>query len=283
MRGLTKLKKSFSLEGFLDFKLLDNGFIVVFITTEMCCAEVLLHGAHLISFKPNEEEDLLWLSEDAVFGTDNAVRGGIPICWPWFGKDPEGIGPSHGFARISQWEVEHTELLKDQRVKLVLSLPNKCNDSRFNNVNAKIIFIFGKSLEIELVTENRSKNPVKITEALHAYFRVKDISDSIVKGFDGCFYFDMTSKKWFEEQFFGITIAGECDRVYKKENGSVFINDKSREIFVAAKNSNSFVIWNPGKDLASQINDFNDDGYNKMLCVEAANTANVKEIVFIAE
>lgn len=228
-------------------------------------AAVTLQGAHLIAWQPAGEQPVLWLSDVSEFKDGVAIRGGVPICWPWFGKV---ASPNHGFARILPWRLDvHQE--DEQNVTLSLSLHDSAVTEQYwpkpFTLTAK--FVLGQTCRIELEAKGDFQN----TTALHSYFNIKDISDVSVAGL-GDTYIDKVNGGVGAQQQGDVTFSGEVDRVYTHAQDVSLINDRGhkRVIEVHHHNYSDVVAWNPGAELAKKISDIADEGYKTYVCVETA-------------
>ncbi len=231
------------------------------IETEDATAVVSPYGAHVLSFTVGED-DLLWVSGKSNFVEGKAIRGGIPVCWPWFGS---AASPAHGLARISMWNMEAPRDEADGSVTLTMTLEK-------NGLAAKMVINIGRALTLNLTTVNNSAEPVKLTEALHTYFNISDISRIRILGFEDCDYFCSLAKVT-EKQSGAITFDKETDRIYYAGSRIAVIDDPGleRQIRVERFGSDSAVVWNPWIAKAAAMPDFGDDEYPGMLCIEAAN------------
>lgn len=239
--------------------------------------EVSLYGAHLLSYRPTGHSPVLWLAESyKTLETGKAIRGGIPICWPWFGAAPTQGLPSHGFARTQEWVVLGTEYDKDE-TSITLGLPpTEANYKLWQHDFALTLTItLGETLRLELVTENLDKEPFVITEALHTYFRVKDIEKTSVTGLDGQPYTDTTPDGGEKLQSGAITFTKETDNIYHHHASTSIITDPgiNRRIAIEKEGSTSTVVWNPWIDKAARTADMGDNDWHNFVCVETANTA----------
>jgi len=238
---------------------------VMEIETNWSVVKISPYGAHVLSFCPFEDDsrDLLWVSGKSNFIRGKAIRGGIPVCWPWFG----GAGtPAHGIARISMWEIGELREEPDGSATQIFSLTAKEQGLTVRmDVNA------GKALTVRLTTTNISGEPVKLTEALHTYFGVGDIAETSVHGLD-CGYF-CSLKKEKHTQSGDIRFTEETDRIYNAGSRIAVIDDPvlQRKIRVERFGSESAVVWNPWIEKSKRMADFGDDEYPGMLCIEAAN------------
>lgn len=247
-------------------------------------ARLALQGAHLVHFAPHGEGNWLWMSPTARFEAGVAIRGGIPVCWPWFG-DPARNSPAvkeqvttdgaHGFARKAQWQLASVRE-SDNEVALTLTLDcsNKAHQWPWNGqARANLTFYFRRNrLSLSLLTQNDGSTPLAISQALHTYLPTGDISAARIEGFDACQYLD-TLDGWTRLTQAGtVTFEGETDRIYQAAP-ELDIHTPPHTYRLAASGSDSTVVWNPGPEKARRLSDFPDDSWTDMLCVETANAA----------
>lgn len=274
------LNSRFSHAGYVTFKEGPEGFPIALITTPHATAAISVYGAHLLSYTfASDENDLLFLSEKAIFKEGTPIRGGVPICWPWFGPDPQGKGRSdHGLARTRMWSVVSSYLLKDQECSISFELSDSPETyvqwpHRFRLILKVSV---GKSLTMELTTQNRGDSSFEITQALHTYFTVGDITQTKITGLEGFTYIDKTDESREKREDTPIIIEAETDRVYPTDGGDIAIQDSAlkREIHIVSEGSRSAVVWNPWIRVCEQKADLARDSYKKMVCVETANIGN---------
>lgn len=236
-------------------------------------ATVSKYGGQLISWKPLEaKETVIWLSDKAQFSEGKAIRGGVPVCWPWFGiKD--GC-PSHGLVRTKVWQHVVTENRGDVSfVKLQYSSDDRTMTIWPFPFLLEIEFYIGIELHIVLNTYNTGGKTFYITEALHTYFHVSHIKDVIVQGFEGVGYLDKTNDFQLVKQKGNILISEETDRIYLNPGPATIIdNGWKRNIHIRNSGNEHTVLWNPGIEKSNTMADMSTRGYTKMLCLEAANT-----------
>ncbi|WP_318432638.1 D-hexose-6-phosphate mutarotase [Photobacterium leiognathi] len=245
-----------------------QGISIIRVIHPLAEAGISLHGGHLIWFKPAGEKDIIWLSENAEFDTQKAIRGGIPVCWPWFGKAGT---PSHGFARTSQWTLqEHRE----NENGVIVSLQLEDNEEtralwpyKFNNV---LTFEIGTELKVSLTSTNTDSQPWSYGGALHTYFDIADINNIEITGM-GATYLDSTQQGKACEGGDVLTFTSETDRVYTQPEATITINDKNNErnILVTNEGHNAAVIWNPWQELSISMGDMADNSFETMVCVES--------------
>jgi D-hexose-6-phosphate mutarotase len=250
----------------------NGGLTKAIVNTPASTAEIYLHGAHITNFQKNDEPPLLFMSASSLFAPDKAIRGGVPICFPWFGSR-EGL-PAHGFARVTAWELVATNALPDGGVSLCFQLPDNAGDANAFRGKAEFIVTVNDRLTMELQVTNTTAEPLNFEECLHAYFSVGDINDVAITGLKGAAYLDKTANSLRKlESDDAIKIVSETDRVYLDTVGTVEIHDAKlrRVIRVEKANSASTVVWNPWITKAKAMADFGDEEFRQMVCVEAGN------------
>jgi glucose-6-phosphate 1-epimerase len=217
-----------------------------------------------MSWKPEGEEEVLYLSPDAVFREGKPIRGGIPVCWPWFNAHPADTEqPSHGLVRGRFWEFLDADE-DDSGVRLRFGF-------RDGIWNAELTVTAGLDLEVSLVSENLSEVPILISGALHTYLRVSDIGQVRVVGLDGCDYLDTVGGREMRKQKGDVAFLGEVDRIYESSSGVLLVDDLSgRTLLIGKSGSPSTVVWNPWAEKAAALGDLPDDGYHSFCCIEAA-------------
>ena len=244
-------------------------------------ARLFLQGAHLTQFIPREESNWLWVSEQAIFKPGQAIRGGVPICWPWFGvpgKNPPEVrrrilaGASHGFARTALWKLEDVrETAREVEISLSLYANQDFADAWSGSALCLVTFTFAADgCQIALTTTNLGDSPLALTQALHTYLPTNDITGTRVEGLNGCVYID-TLENWSDFSQHGpVRFDGETDRIYESGGQLTVITPTSARTLQAV-GSDSTVIWNPGPEKAAQLSDFPDSAWQQVLCVETAN------------
>lgn len=280
MQTLDQLTASFGIPGILAFDE-HNGLIRVRVTTPACSGELYFHGAHVTAWQPADEEPALFLSEKSAFASDKAIRGGIPIVFPWFGtraatpENPRTDGPSHGFARIQAWKLEFGAYAAEE-LHLSLSLePTELSRSLgYDKFLLAYQITFGKQLKLRLSVANDGDKPMQIEEALHTYLSVADVEQVRVHGLYEAEYLDKTENFARRTQTEPVlTFTDVTDRLYLNTTSPIVADDPvlHRRITVTKSNSHSTVIWNPWANAG--LADMSADGWRHMICVESANAA----------
>jgi glucose-6-phosphate 1-epimerase len=281
--SLDLLNTRFGIAGHVVFLSGPGGLPVVDISNEQASARLALQGAHLLAWAPRDVSvPVLWISEAAVYAPGQSVRGGVPLCWPWFGKASEPHLPRHGFARTSMWEVLSSEITPDGATRLRFRLPPSGESHGPWPPASAVDYVvtIGRTLELELVTRNNGDQPFVFTEAFHTYFQVSDAHNVEVGGLDGCVYLDEANGGGGTQRG-PVTIQGQIDRVYLRAPADCRIVDPGlkRIIRIAKRNSTATVVWNPGFEHARPGMDYGDSGSRNMLCVETANVVEQAVVV----
>ena len=267
----------FEIENELQFVDIEHGFTYIEINNAKAHATISTYSGQVLSYRPKtQKDDLLFVSDKAYYESGKAIKGGIPVCWPWFGADPDDLGrPAHGFVRNRQWEVSGSESLADGSTKVILELADSEETRKIwpHPFKLNIEITVGDSLGVALVTHNNGDKNVTISQALHTYFYVGDIGKVSVLGLDGVEYLDKVDDFDEKTQSGPVTINGEVDRIYKGVSGELVIEDESlgRKIRIASTGCSTAVVWNPWSEIAASMGDLDDDDYRKMICVETAN------------
>lgn len=276
MTDILSLNHHFAIPGVLNFAEGPGGLAIVNIQNAHASAEILLQGAHLLKYQPTGEAPVVWLSPQAKFVAGKSVRGGVPVCWPWFGAHATEPGfPAHGFARTQEWRVIASDALPDGSTRIVFELQkNETARSQWKNIcHLRNVITIGKTLTMELQTENTGSDTFVIGEALHTYFMIGDINEVKVTGLEGCDYLDKVEDFKRKHQDGAITVSSEVDRVYLNTASDCVIHDAklNRRIRIAKSGSQTTVVWNPWAVKSAEMGDMGDDGYKHMICVESAN------------
>ena len=245
-------------------------------------ATVYLHGAHVTHWQPAGHAPVLFLSDCSDFAPGRAIRGGVPICFPWFGARSDGqTGPSHGFARIEEWEFAFAALMPGEHgeeLRLTFTLAPSDLSRSLGSDNFRVAYevIVGASLTLRLTVANLGSSPLRFEEALHAYFHVGDIRKISLTGLEDATYLDKTEgMKEKSAPDTPLQFTAETDRVFPENVTPVTIHDPifNRNITIDKSNSATTVVWNPWRELAVKLPDLPDDAWPHFVCVETANTA----------
>lgn len=245
---------------------------VIRIKNAFASASIALHGAHLFDYTPHDQQPVIFTSEQAIFREGKAIRGGIPVCWPWFNAHPSDPSmPSHGFARDRFWQLSSSASTPDGTI-VTLELDTSELDIWPHTTRLTLTILVGAKLELKLTTHNLGKEPVTIGGALHTYFCVGDIEQISLTGLENTRYLN-TVDHTEHQQSGPIQFLAETDNVYKETRAEVVIHDPvlQREISVAKSGSTSTVVWNPWIEKSASMADLPNDAYKSFVCIEAAN------------
>ncbi|MHB8915422.1 MAG: D-hexose-6-phosphate mutarotase [Thiobacillus sp.] len=281
----------FAIPGHLSFRVGAGGLTYADIDNDGGRATICLQGAHLVSYRPkSQQHPVVWVSEDAKFAPGKSIRGGAPVCWPWFGAHVSETGfPAHGFARTVPWEVIHARRRNDAKTEITLQLvDNEQTRAQWPRATRlQVTVIVGETLEMRLATTNLGNASLEIGEALHTYLQIGDIGKIQVSGLDGASYFDKVDNFAKKTQRGDIRFDGEVDRVYVNTQADCVIEDPQlqRRIRIAKTGSDATVVWTPWLEKAQQMGDMGpgqqaQGGWREMVCVESVNA--MDNIVSIA-
>lgn len=257
----------------IETKTLANGFRYLFVSNKSATAKIALHGAHLFHYQRPPDPPLFYVSSTSHFENGKAIRGGIPVCWPWFGKHKSDSKlPQHGFARTTPWQCIETAESDNFTSELTLQLEDIQENDLLWPYKAELCLKIkiSDTLTMQLITTNLDSRSFTISSALHSYFAISNIENVLVKGLNNTPFVDtltMTHKQHSDD----INISRETDRVYQDVHQPIELHDAERIIRIDNKGSKSVVLWNPWIEKNRQMADMADDDYKTMLCIETAN------------
>ena len=276
--NVAELEERFSMPGVLAFEETATGLAVIHVTTPAAKATVYLHGAHLTDWQPAGQQPVLFLSAKSDFAEGKAIRGGVPVIFPWFGPRHDGkAGPSHGFARTETWELAFAALAGEEMHLTFTLAPNEASRALgFDHFRVAYQLVIGKTLTMQMTVANSPEAgaPLMFEQALHTYFAVANAETISVEGLDGTEFLDKTDGMKRKAQPAGpMTITAETDRVYLDTEATCLLNDPEggRRIVVAKSGSKATVVWNPWSVLAAKMADMDPEGWRTMMCVETVN------------
>ena len=246
----------------------NNGVITLQNKTAEC--KIALFGGNILSYRPRgEEHDVFWLGDLNKFDNVQAIRGGVPVCWPRFAEEVlNNRLPRHGFARLSMWELKKA-LVEENKIEAELTLPI---EAKYNlELELKLKVKITDKLEYTLETTNLGNEEFDFSEALHAYYNISSVDDVVIKGLSGHDYKNSLDGKIYTLEN-DLQIKGEFDAIFEHSNNPLQIVDRGlqRIIEIKKQGSNNTVVWNPAKDLA----EMSAGQHKKFVCVEAANVGN---------
>ena len=256
-----------------------NGLDYVEVSSALCQARIFLQGAQIDYFQPVGKPPLLWVSSADDYQPGNGIRGGVPVCWPWFGMSSEPNFPQHGFARTRIWSLESVEM-RDQLVHLRFSLKISEQDKIYwpHNTQVSVLFTLGETLSISLINTNLGDKTVTLTQALHSYFPIEDIHQLKASGFNGSKYIEFAEGP-YPQTTDEVHFNRETDRVYTDLGPVQRLHTPQGIIKVSRENSRSAVLWNPWIVKSQRLGRFNPEDYLTMVCLEAANVLEDKLVL----
>ena len=275
MDTINELQKNFGSEN-VKFYAGPGDFTAVKLSNSFGEADLTLYGAHVMSYTPAGAAPVLWMSEKSMFTAGEPIRGGIPVCWPWFGPDVTGKFGGHGYARVSLWSMVAASQTADGETSVTLALSDKDVDAKFapQAFKLELTVTLGAALNVVLKINNTGSENLAYSGALHSYFNVADSAAIKVLGLENCEYSDKVVNVEGVQNG-AIIIDREIDRVYRNTTGVVNVEDPvlKRTIRIAKSGSTSTVVWNPWIEKSIKMPDFGNEEYHTMVCVEAANAS----------
>lgn len=269
MQTVQSLCEQFKVPG-LHFEAGQSGLTKAVVATPVASGELYLQGAHVTSWQPAGHAPVLWMSRSSLFQPGKPIRGGVPICFPWFGphaSDPSA--PAHGFARTALWEVTEARTTADGVISLSLQ-------TRIDSFSVRFTVEFGPVLQMTLTTEPGpgSSTGLRFEDALHTYLSVSDVRNVSITGLEQVRYIDKVDGA-AEKPATGAAIefTGETDRVYFTTDSECHLHDpgRNRTIAISKSGSQSTVVWNPWIAKSARMPDFGDHEWPEMVCIETAN------------
>jgi len=273
----SELNAKFAIPGQLEFVTGKDGFTVALITSHYSKAEVSLYGAHVLSFIPEGQKDILWMSPQSMFEQGKPIRGGIPVCFPWFGPHAtDSQKPMHGFARLNTWNLIESSALENGNIRLILGLSSNVETMALWPFAflSKVIIEVGKELDITICCTNTGTEDFIVGGALHSYFSVSNIANINISGLkDHLYYAGFAKEAHTIQTDETLRILNEENRRYINHTDDCVITDEkwNRSIRVAKRGSKVTVVWNPYSEVVKTMADIPDSGYNDFICVEAVN------------
>ena len=271
---LQQLNDSFAIPGIAQIVPGNDGQPKIKITSGAASAELYLHGAHITSWIPAGSEEVLFLSSRAQYQEGKAIRGGVPVCFPWFNaKADDPKAPSHGLVRTKLWELES---ITHEGNAIAVSLSTKSDETtskwwphEFRAVHRVTI---SSHLQLELIVTNTGSAPFSFQEALHTYYRVGNVREVSIASLDGVSYLDNTQGNIEKVQHGDNTFSQRTDNAYLNTTSDLELTDPSlnRRILIGKLNSHNTVVWNPWDELAAGMADLGEE-WPHFVCVEAAN------------
>ncbi len=287
MQTLAELREKFAVRDHVSFHEDEPGMVQMRAVAEASEGTIYLQGAHLTRWTPHRQNPVFYLSPKSALAPGKAIRGGIPVLFPWFGPRWNAAewdaahgtqSPMHGFARTSVWTVERVHLAPDGEVQATFSLaPSDLSRSLgYDHFTAVMDFRIGRDLHTALTVTNHGATPMEFEEGLHSYFAVEDVPAARLDGLRGSTYIDKRdngTRKVQRETSFAFT--RDVDQVHVHTAEPLVLRDDAgkRSIHVAKEGSQTTVIWNPWSVLTPGLPDLPEDGWQHFICVETVNAA----------
>lgn len=256
-----------------------DNYPTLLVENDAATAEIALHGGHVMLFQGRAEKPSLWLSETALYKEGKAIRGGVPICWPWFGDHPaDTTAPAHGVVRQKFWQLESISEIREDNTKICLTTQQDAASLALwpHCFRLELIITISHKLGIDLHIQNTDEQEWTCGGALHSYFEVGDISQTCIREVEGHAYLNKPENFAECNQQSPLTFSGEVDRVYCNFDKNITIEDTAnhRNILVEKAGSQTTVIWNPWQEIATGMKDMKDEAYREFVCIEPANAFN---------
>ncbi len=272
---VTELERRFGIPQIAQVVAGNGGLPKVRVTTAAATGEMYLHGAHVVSWQPAGAEEVLFVSSQSPWQDGRAIRGGVPICFPWFAdKAGDPKAPAHGFVRTKSWTLDSIIHSRDA-VTVSMSTVNNDDTRQWWPADFQLVYraAFGSELGLELEVHNTGSSPLHFEEALHCYHRVADVRTARLVGLDTVQYLDKTDAYRLKQQLGDVIVTSETDRVYLNTSGALKLLDPElrRIVRIDKENSLTTVVWNPWSDKARAMSDLGDHEWPHFLCAETSN------------
>jgi glucose-6-phosphate 1-epimerase len=270
------LDRQFGISGLVRVVAANGGLPKLEVTSKLASAEIYLHGAQVTSWKPAGAEEVIFLSARSHWEDGRAIRGGIPVCFPWFrGKADNPKAPAHGFVRTREWRLDSVRAKEDGSVVAVFSTESDAATRSWwaHEFQLTLRVTIGKTLGLELIARNTGSARFLFEEALHTYFRVGEAAHVRVRGLNGASYLDNVDQNREKTQAGDVVLMGTTDNAYlNTQNAAELVDPVLRRTVRTEKgNSGTTVVWNPWQQGAASLSDLGDDEWQQMACVEASN------------
>jgi glucose-6-phosphate 1-epimerase len=279
MTDIDELDEKFSIEGELGFAELEGNLIFATVSNKYADADICLYGAHITSFKPHNTMEILWMSPLSNFQEGTPIRGGIPVCFPWFGPHQTDPGkPQHGFGRLMYWDVIETASRQNGETMIRLQLCSSDESKAYwpHDFCAEMMVNVGRKLTVTLKVTNTSPEPFEYSCALHSYFALSSIENITIEGLQNTKYHNQLQPDSFIQETAELSIRQAETRNYYDTESPVVIADPffRRRIRIDKSGSKVTTVWNPWEETCAKIADLPDEGYQTFVCVETVNAFN---------
>lgn len=277
--NIEQLNKNYRIAEQVVFSEGEGGLPFIHVNNNKASALISIYAGQVLGYQPkNTQDDLLFLSQRAYYQEGKAIKGGVPICWPWFGPDPEGQGrPAHGFMRNHMWDVIEVSATLEGNTCITLGTTDTEETQSIwpRAFDLRLEITIGDTLNLELITRNSGSQACTITQAFHTYFSVGDIRQTYVSGLENTRYIDKADDNLEKNQIGAVTVDAEVDRIYQSVGSNLIIHDttRKRRIHITSKGNRTAVVWNPWAKISAKMADLEGDDYLHFICVETTNAA----------
>jgi len=270
------LNRQFGISGLAQVISGIGGLPKLEVTTKSASAEIYLHGAQVTSWQPSGAAEVIFLSRHSQWEDGRAIRGGIPVCFPWFrSKADDPKAPAHGFVRTREWQLDSVITKEDGSVIAVFSTESDASTRRWwpHEFRLALRITIGSTLGLQLTAINTGSAPFSFEEALHTYFRVGQVASVRVRGLNGVSYLDNVDQNREKTQSGDLVLTGTTDNAYLNIQSAAELVDPvlCRTVRTEKENSRTTVVWNPWQHGAASLSDLGSDEWQQMTCVEASN------------
>ncbi|HUB28263.1 MAG TPA: D-hexose-6-phosphate mutarotase [Terracidiphilus sp.] len=272
---ISALHREFGIPNVVEIVSGNGGLPKLRVTAPSASAEIYLHGAQITSWRPMNAAEVLFLSERSHWHDGRAIRGGIPVCFPWFrSKIDDPSAPAHGLVRTKEWRLEAVKM-DGESVVVVCSTENDESTQRWWPHAFRVVhsLSIGKTLRLDLTASNTGQTPFRLEEALHSYFRVGQVEKVSVRGLDKVAFLDNFDNNRKKTQSGDLIFTAKTDNAYMDVRSPVELVDPAlgRTIRTEKQNSATTVVWNPWQEGAASLSDLGADEWRQFACVEASN------------
>lgn len=274
--AIAALNEEFNVPGKARIVRGNGGLAKIQIETQSAAGDIYLHGAQVTSWKPAASAEVLFVSSKSYWQEGKAIRGGIPVCFPWFrGKADDAKAPAHGFVRTKSWRL--LEVTEGPGDSMAVRLATESDEATRRwwpfDFRLEYRITVGRELSLELTMTNTGQTELRFEEALHTYFSVGDVEKAEVWGLDGVAYLDNRDANQRKIQEGTLRLEAQTDNAYLEATGELEISDPvlRRRLTTRKQNSSSTIVWNPWQDGAASMADLEDGAWRRMLCVEGGN------------
>jgi glucose-6-phosphate 1-epimerase len=273
--SFAELNKSHGISGVASIVSGNGGLAKVVVNTRRASGEMYLHGGHVTSWRPAGNAEVLYLSPNSLWQDGKAIRGGVPVCFPWFGdKAGDTSAPAHGFVRTRAWALKSVAT-QDGDAVVTMEIANSKDARQWwpHDFRLQCRARFGEELRIDLIVTNEGESAFSFEEALHAYFKVGDVQQVQLQGLDAISYLDKTDHRAQKTQYGELRLTRETDSIFLNTQGDIELDDPSlpRVLKIQKENSLTTVVWNPWAEKSAGMADLGAGEWKNFVCAEASN------------